>query len=315
MCVLIALIIDWLFGEPPIALHPVVWFGAYLQRSEYLRKFQHPLVFGGLCFGLGAIGVIAMTTILQFAIAQLPLPGRILTTAILLKPAFAFRMLVQEVSEIENALQQDLDKGRQRLSYIVSRNTAELSASEVRESALESISENLSDSVIAPLFWFLLFGLPGAYLYRFVNTADAMWGYRNEKYEYWGKIAARSDDLLNWIPARITGLALLYLRPLNPPILGDFDKTHVPSELGVRGRFHHLRTEAHKTPSPNSGWSMAAFALRLHTRLSKPNVYTLNPTATAPTSQTVTQGIQLATHIGWIVSLVLALLTWKRHAL
>jgi adenosylcobinamide-phosphate synthase len=293
MCVLIALIIDWLFGEPPIVLHPVVWFGAYLQRSEYWRKFQHPLFFGGLCFGLGAIGVVIITTILQFAIAQLPLPGRVLTTAIILKPAFAFRMLVKEVSEIENALQQDLDKGRQRLSYIVSRNTTELSASEVRESALESISENLSDSVVAPLFWFLLFGLPGAYLYRFVNTADAMWGYRNEKYEYWGKVAARSDDLLNWIPARITGLVL----------------------LGKIRMLSTLRTEAHKTPSPNSGWSMAAFALRLHTRLSKPNVYTLNPTATAPTSQTVTQGIQLATHIGWIVSLVLALLTWKRHAL
>jgi adenosylcobinamide-phosphate synthase len=312
MCVFIALIIDWLFGEPPIALHPVVWFGAYLQRSEYFRKFQHPLFFGGLCFGLGAIGVIAITTILQFGITQLPLPARVLTTAILLKPAFAFRMLVKEVSEIENALQQDLDKGRQRLAYIVSRNTTELSAAEVRESSLESISENLSDSVIAPLFWFLLFGLPGAYLYRFVNTADAMWGYRNEKYEYWGKMAARSDDLLNFLPARITGLALLYLPALT---LKHSQKTHVPPELGVRGRFQYLRTEAQKTPSPNSGWSMAAFALRLHICLSKPHVYILNPTAPSPEPQTVTQGIHLATHIGWIVSLTLALFAWKRHAL
>ena len=120
-----------------------------------------------------------------------------------------------------------------------------------REAAIETLAENLHDSVIAPLFWFAIAGLPGAAVYRFANTADAMWGYRDER-EWCGKWAARADDALSWLPARLT--ALLLLPPSLPALL----------------------REARRTPSPNSGWPMAAMALRLNRRLGKPGVYTLH---------------------------------------
>jgi adenosylcobinamide-phosphate synthase len=292
MSVLLALLIDWWVGEPPLWGHPVVWFGNYLKFAERLRGDRFSLVLGGIMFffGVGIVGGIVWG--LSGAIGYLPLPIRILLTGILLKPAFAFRMLVREVTAIELALQQDLAQGRKRLAYIVSRDTTVLSAIEVRESALESLSENLSDSVVAPLFWFLVAGLPGAYVYRFVNTADAMWGYRDAKYERWGKIAARMDDVLNWIPARITGLWLLWF----------------PNSPNARGTMPQLRSESRKTPSPNSGWSMAAFAIRLGVHLGKPGVYVLNPQGADVDADRAIAGIRWITRSGWMLALGMALL-------
>ena len=149
---------------------------------------------------------------------------------------------------------------------LVSRDTSNLTETEVRESAIESLAENLNDSVVAPIFWFVLFGLPGAAVYRFANTADAMWGYRGLRHgvnwEWAGKWAARADDVLSWMPARITALLL---------------------KLVSRGiDFKNLGLEARKTPSPNSGWPMAAMALALGVHLQKPGVYVLNPSGRPP---------------------------------
>jgi adenosylcobinamide-phosphate synthase len=299
MVILIALIIDWLWGEPPLWAHPVVWFGYYFEQTERSRGSRNPLFWGGFWFLLGGVLVVSLAWILQLGLAKLPYWGTIGLTGILLKPAFAFRLLIEEVRAIEAALQVDLDQGRQRLAYIVSRPTAELSAAQVRESALESMSENLSDSVIAPLFWFVLFGLPGAYLYRFVNTADAMWGYRTQQYEQWGKSAARSDDLLNWIPARITGLLLLYF----------------PCRSAKTAPISVLLEEAQKTPSPNSGWSMAALALRLGIRLSKPDVYTLNADAPVPEAIDVSRAINLVTQVGWASAIIFSFIVWRRDGI
>jgi adenosylcobinamide-phosphate synthase len=311
MSILIALCLDWLFGEPPVRLHPVVWMGHYLKFAERGRAVGKPRLAGGLSFILGAVMVILIAWGMEWSVSQIAVamadrqpiarPITLLLTALLLKPTFAFRLLVSEVRQIEAALQQDLDQGRQRLAYIVSRPTHALTASEVRESALESLSENLSDSVMAPLFWFVLLGLPGAYLYRYVNTADAMWGYRNERYEQWGKLAARTDDLLNYIPARITGLALLY----GPALMEQ------PSERS--GTLGQLRQEARKTPSPNSGWSMAALALRLGIRLGKPGVYVLNPIGRVPDADRTAAALTLTPQIGTTLTLGLAILNWFIH--
>lgn len=161
---------------------------------------------------------------------------------------------------------QSLPAGRAQLSRLVSRDTAALSPTQVRESAIESLAENLNDSVVAPLFWFALLGLPGAALFRFANTADAMWGYPGERggrdWAWAGKWAARADDVLAWVPARITA-ALIWLAG------------------GLRGG-GALRAQAHRTPSPNSGWPMAAMALALGVQLRKPGVYTLNAGARGP---------------------------------
>jgi adenosylcobinamide-phosphate synthase len=334
MSVMLALLIDWWVGEPPLRVHPVVWFGNYLKFAERLRGDRFPLVLGGITFFIGVGVVLGIVGGLSYAIGQLPLSIRILLTGILLKPAFAFRMLVREVMEIELALQQDLEQGRKRLAYIVSRDTTVLSAIEVRESALESVSENLSDSVVAPLFWFLVAGLPGAYVYRFVNTADAMWGYRDAKYERWGKVAARMDDVLNWIPARITGLWLLYFpvgaRIPRPQIMPPTDNLPITinhnnsidgtiGQLGLAGwlrglwarnarPYAVLCAESRKTPSPNSGWSMAAFALRLGVHLGKPGVYVLNPQGADVDADSSIAGIRWITRSGWVLALVMALL-------
>jgi adenosylcobinamide-phosphate synthase len=330
MSLMLALLIDWWLGEPPLRVHPVVWFGNYLKWVERRRGGKLPIFWGGFTFFLGVGIVFGIVGGLSYAIGHLPLPIRILLMGVLLKPAFAFRMLVREVTEIELALQQDLAQGRKRLAYIVSRDTTVLSAIEVRESALESISENLSDSVIAPLFWFLVAGLPGAYVYRFVNTADAMWGYRDEKYEKWGKVAARMDDILNWIPARITGLWLLYFpvgaRFPRPQTLPPTDHSPVTighnfpiGKLGLAGWWRELwarnarpygmlRAESRKTPSPNSGWSMAAFAIRLGVHLGKPGVYVLNPSGADVDADMTIAGIRWLTRSGWVLALIMALL-------
>lgn len=210
--------------------------------------------------------VLIAACIVQWAAFQLPRLAAALLLGLALKPMLAWAMLRTEVQAVETALGQSLDAGRLRLAMLVSRDTTNLSETEVRESAIESLAENLNDSVVAPIFWFVLFGLPGAAIYRFANTADAMWGYRGLRngvnWEWAGKWAARADDVLSWLPARITALLLKLV-------------SH-----GID--FKTLSLEARKTPSPNSGWPMAAMALALGVRLQKPGVYVLNPSGRPP---------------------------------
>jgi len=211
-----------------------------------------------------------------------------LVLGLLLKPMLAWRMLRDEVKAVEDALNETLAAGRERLAWLVSRDVTVLDATQVRESAIESLAENLNDSVVAPLFWFAIAGLPGAALYRFANTADAMWGYRGARegrdWTWAGKWAARADDVLSWPPARLTA-GLLAL------VCGAC-------------RWRELRTQARQTPSPNSGWPMAAMALALDVRLSKPGVYQLNPAGRSPQAADLARALQLA---GRVVGLLAAL--------
>lgn len=288
MSILLALLLDWNLGEPPARLHPVVWMGRYLGwagRGLAERSPVRAFWVGVLAWGLGALLFTGVYALLARLLGGLPWWLELPLTALLLKPLFAFRMLLTEARAVERALQKSLEAGRTRLSFLVSRNTGSLSAGEVRESLLESVSENLSDSVIAPLFWYLLLGLPGAALYRFANTADAMWGYRGE-WEWAGKWAARADDLLNLLPARLTAILIWGVAPV--------------FTLG------QLWAEAHKTPSPNSGWPMAALAMGLGVRLGKPGVYLLNPSAPSPSPSDLRQGFTRVITAGRLGGLLLA---------
>ncbi|NMM08687.1 MAG: cobalamin biosynthesis protein CobD [Polaromonas sp.] len=287
---LLAMWIDGRWGEPPNSVHPVVWIGRYLERCGGLTVRCSPafafllgafawwlgtVVVGAMAWGLQSlafqqmVGVSAMLgskSRLTHALMAVPL---IILMGWLLKSMLSWRMLRDEVGAVESALDQSLQAGRERLSWLVSRDTSQLSESEVRESAIESLAENLNDSVVAPIFWFVLFGLPGAAVYRFANTADAMWGYRGvHRGQYWewaGKWAAWADDVLSWVPARLTALMLMLVVP------GEH-------KLPLKA----LCSEARKTPSPNSGWPMATMALMLGVRLGKPGVYTLNPAGRRP---------------------------------
>ena len=264
---LLALAIDWWLGEPPARWHPVVWMGSALHRAGERVTPLQPVERDFRRFWLGALVWIALAAIvlivywwLQHAALMLMAWLAVVMLAFLLKPLLAWRMLHDEVLAVELALGQSLPAGRAQLARLVSRDVSALTAVQVRESAIESLAENLNDSVVAPLLWFALLGLPGAALYRFANTADAMWGYpgmRSGRYWQWaGKWAARADDVLSWLPARITALLLAVLARGLP--------------------FAFLARQARKTPSPNSGWPLAAMALALNVRLAKPGVYTLH---------------------------------------
>lgn len=297
MSILLALLIDRWWGEPPTTLHPVVWMGYYLKNvGRRLPEFR-PAV----AFILGAAGWLAGALLVAVAygyaamlLRKLPMwPGGVVT-AVLLKPLFALRMLLDEVRGVETALLGSVEQGRTRLRMIVSRDTTRLDASEIRESSLESLAENLSDSVIAPLFWFVLLGLPGAAVYRFANTADAMWGYR-DRWEWGGKFAARADDLLNLIPARLTALAV------------------VCAGASRRRLLRRLPAEAAHTASPNSGWPMAALALSLNIRLRKPGVYALNACGTAPSATDLVTALRRVERVAWYTAVAFAALTVYRH--
>ncbi len=267
LAVPLALAVDHLLGEPPAAWHPVVWMGKALQWwgdrlaprvpvARDLKLFCHSAL---VWCALAAIVFVVAWGVQHLALMLNAFLAAALL-ALLLKPLLAWRMLRDEVLAVEVALGQSLPAGRAQLSRLVSRDVSTLTAVQVRESAIESLAENLNDSVVAPLFWFALLGLPGAALYRFANTADAMWGYpgmRGGRYWQWaGKWAARADDVLSWVPARITAALLAAVN------------RGVPLRAVAR--------QARKTPSPNSGWPMAAMALALGVRLAKPGVYTLH---------------------------------------
>ena len=270
---MLALLIDWWLGEPPLVFHPVAWMGKALQHAGDRLAPSAPVAQDWRCFWLAALVWITLAAIifvvtawLQYSTLALHHVVAAAVLALLLKPMLSWRMLRNEVLAVEVALGQSLAEGRTRLSCLVSRDVSALSSEQVRESAIESLAENLNDSVVAPLFWFALLGLPGAALYRFANTADAMWGYpgmRGGRYWQWaGKWAARADDVLSWVPARITGLLVA---------------------VGIRGlTYRKLAHQARKTPSPNSGWPMAAMAYALRVRLAKPGVYLLNGRARRP---------------------------------
>ena len=312
----VALAIDRLLGEPPSRWHPVVWMGHYLgwigraiapeatvtataAATEPGQPIPRDLprgVLGALAWCLGAAVVVALALLLQGWVAQLPVWAGALLLGLWLKPMLAWRMLRREVLAVEDALAESLAAGRERLSWLVSRDVTTLTAEQVRESAIESLAENLNDSVVAPVFWFVLLGLPGAVLYRYANTADAMWGYRGvyrgRVWEWAGKWAARVDDLLSWLPARLTAALLLGWRPA----IGGL-----------------LCRQARLTPSPNSGWPMVAMALRLGVCLHKPGVYCLNEAAPPPLAHDTRRAIGFAQQVvllswGW-ASLCL-LLAW-----
>lgn len=297
MAMLVALAVDRLWGEPPVTLHPVVAMGRYLGLwSGWLPRLapRRALAAGTLAWMIGACGVVAIAVGLESLLWWVMPPWRglgmalafVVVLGLLLKPLLAWRMLREEVAAVETQLSQSLDQGRQQLSRLVSRDTTVLSATEVRETAIETLAENLNDSVVAPLFWFAIAGLPGAALYRFANTADAMWGYR-DRWEWAGKWAARVDDVLSWVPARLTGLVLMAARPR---LLGQ------------------LWREAGRTPSPNGGWPMGAMALRLNRRLTKPGHYQLNAEGAEVQTSDMATAQRLATQTLWGCVLVLGAL-------
>jgi adenosylcobinamide-phosphate synthase len=261
---LLALAIDLSLGEffPP--LHPVVWMGKLTSLGMRIapRRGQWAQVsYGGVLVVLVlAIFVLPAFFLLSY-LHELNVVAYVLVGAFLLKSTFSIKELRRAALKVKELLQDGkLGRARAEVKALVSRDTGRLDEPHLVSATIESVAENTSDSFIAPLFFFLLFGVPGAIGYRVVNTIDAMIGYHGE-YEYLGKFAARLDDVLNFIPARLSGLLLVAAAFL----------------LGMSGKkaWRVMLRDHAKTESINAGWPMSAAAGALRTRLEKLGHYRL----------------------------------------
>ena len=244
--------LDLLIGDPAWLPHPVVGYGKMISFGEHrLNKGTHRKLKGALM----AIVLISMVfAVAYFGLSILPPFGRVGVDLILVFYCLAGTTLIREVRQVFLALDRSLDEGRKQVARIVGRDTSELSAQEVRTAALETLAENLSDGVIAPLFWFAILGIPGMLAYKMVNTLDSMIGYKTDRYRDFGCWAAHIDDIANYIPARLT--ALLMIVAAGKPRLTGF--------VWRNGRNH---------ASPNSGYPEAALAGILNCRFGGPHYY------------------------------------------
>lgn len=255
---LLPIIIGWsldvIFGDPARLPHPIVWFGRAISFLEHkLNSGSHRTLKGGVA----AVGLIAVTYVLSWWLLGLLSPWlwvRIAVEAVLIFYCLAGTTLIREVRMVFEAADRSLDDGRRQVARIVGRDTAMLSDHEVRTAALETLAENLSDGVIAPLFWYALLGVPGMLAYKMVNTLDSMIGYRSERYRLFGTVAARIDDVANWLPARITAL-LMVIAAGRPGLIG------------------FVRNFGPRHASPNSGYPEAALAGVLDCRFGGPHDY------------------------------------------
>ncbi len=280
-----ALVIDLMLGEPATALHPVTAMGAWNTRVRRRGAGLTPhaaLVHGALGVAGGVALAWAAGRALDAVTRTLPPRSRTIARGALLKPTFAVRALFAAVRGVEAALHTgDVTQAQALLARdLVSRDTSELDAGQIAEAAIASLAENLSDSVIAPWIAARIGGVGAAYAYRFINTADAMLGYRTPELEWLGKPAARLDDLVNIVPARLTALLLVSAAAAG--------RGSVVNAATVMWRDHAL------TPSPNGGWPMAAMAGALDRRITKTGVYALNADAPAPTAADVRRARRVA---------------------
>ena len=294
----LAMLLDAVFGEPRMLWdrlpHPAVLMGrlvAFLDRTLNTgrdRKSKGVLALSVLCFTAAVIGSL----LIQFGWVI-----EIIVAAILL----AQKSLIDHVRAVATGLRTSIEEGRFAVSMIVSRDTKDMNEAQVARSAIESAAENFSDGVIAPAFWFLIGGLPAMLVYKFVNTADSMIGYKTEKYLEFGWASARFDDLLNWLPARLSML-----------LIGIFAKRPV--------NFRAIVSEAKRHKSPNAGWPEAAMARAINVALAGPRSYdgqlqqlpwvneTGRQTITADNVDAAVRILWRAWNLAWIAIIVVSLI-------
>jgi len=247
-------LLDWLLGDPERLPHPVVLFGRIIAWGEHrLNKGRHRRLKGALLALTLVAGVFGGCWWLFRFLSRWPVAEAV-AAAIVIFFCLAGTTLIREVRMVFEATDRSTDEGRRQVARIVGRDTGELSAQEVRTAALETLAENLSDGVVAPLFWLMLAGPAGMLAYKMVNTLDSMIGYRTERYRRFGCVAARMDDVANYLPARLTALLML-------AVAGRLDLLVF---VARNGRRH---------ASPNSGYPEAALAGILNCRFGGPHHY------------------------------------------
>lgn len=293
LILLLAIAIDLALGELPRVIHPVVGMG---KVASFLAKggTGYPPI-AQLLYGLGIVVVtvgvfVAPAYFMLFYLKGLSFAAYVIVGAVLLKTTFSLRELRQAALRVKRLLLEDkLAEARSSLKSLVSRDTTDLDKSQLVSATVESVAENSCDSFVAPLFYFLLFGVPGAIAYRIINTFDAMIGYHG-RWEYLGKFAARLDDVANFIPARITALIIVLAAWICKKNTGQ--------------AWHIMLRDHKKTQSPNAGWTMSAIAGALGVQLEKAGHYKLGDNHYPLSLNTIDASQQMIMMVALIWSLV-----------
>ena len=263
-----ALLLDFLIGDPKTKYHPTAWIGKLIAVLVPFSRNNSPKkeLFGGILIVFAVVAIVSTLLVaLDFGISLLTidivsLVVSIAVSSILLKTTIAIRGMQKHALAVVDALEKDdLDSARNHLSMIVKRNTKHLDKNHISSAVLESVSENTVDGITGPLFYYAIFGLPGAFVYRAINTIDSMVGYKTSLFRNIGWFGANCDTILNYIPSRLTGLVMI----LSALILG----------YNWKESFYIMRRDGKKLESPNAGFPIAALAGALGTKLEKINYY------------------------------------------
>lgn len=262
----LALLLDFVVGEPPAIIHPVIWVGKFIDLLKLKFKNKNPKIekIGGIVLAVITIAFFAglFWAILFLVKKFLGDIAFILASAIILKSTFSIRYLRTAVNKVVYAVKtNNIELARRNLSYIVSRDTSNLNSNQIISGTIECTSESTVDGIIAPIFYFALFGVVGAVVYRVINTLDSMVGYKDGKYCNIGQFSAWIDEIVNFIPARITGALMIVASAL--------------CKMDWKNAWRVMIRDKSKTESINSGWPMAATAGALMVQLEKPNYYQL----------------------------------------
>jgi adenosylcobinamide-phosphate synthase len=284
----LAILLDFKFGDPKNKYHPTAWIGTLIAKFTPLAKTESPMIekFGGICVVAITSGlVILLLFVLNIGITLITIDYvslivSVIVGGLLLKTTIAIHGMEKHAKSVLESLDdENLDLARTHLSMIVKRNTKNLDKNHVLSGVLESISENTVDGITGPLFYYAFFGLPGAFVYRVINTADSMIGYKTNIFKNVGWFAATCDSILNYIPSRLTGLIMV----ISAAILQN----------NWKESFKIMVRDGKKTESPNAGYPMAALAGALETKFEKINHYKLGDGETILTKEHVHSAISL----------------------
>lgn len=294
---LLALVIDLILGEPPAVAHPVVWMGKVI--SLLIKGGRGCSPTAQFLYGLGVVlitmGIFVIPVFLALSyLKALNLFAYVIIAAMILKTSFTVTGLRRAALKVRSLLLEDkLAEARFELRALVGRDTSKLDKDLMVSATVESMAENSCDAFVAPLFYFLLFGVPGAVGYRVINTLDAMVGHHGE-YEYLGKFAARLDDVANFIPARITALLIVLAAWI--------------CKRDASAAWQTILRDRRKTESPNAGWTMSAIAGALGVRLTKVGYYELGDNHHPLLTGMIDASLKLTTTVAIAWSLMLILI-------